>query len=236
MKIDDTVALVTGANRGVGEAFVRGLLAAGARKVYAAARDPAKVAVPGAVPLRLDITDAAQVAAAARECGDVSLLVNNAGVAQRGTLGMPEALEVARANFETNVFGTLAVAHAFAPVLGANGGGAMVNMLSVLSWLNIPSVGSCAASKSALWGLTNGLRNELRAQGTLVVGVHAAFIDTEMARGIPAPKITPEVVVRQVIDALEAGHEEVLADVVTRRTKLELSTQRAPYLFEAGRR
>lgn len=236
MKIDNAVALVTGANRGVGEAFVRGLLAAGARKVYAAARDPSKVTVPGAVPLRLDITDAAQVAVAARECGDVTLLVNNAGVAQRGTLGMPEAMDVARANFETNVFGTLAVARAFAPVLGANGGGAMVNMLSVLSWLNIPAVGSYAASKSALWGVTNGLRNELRAQGTLVVGVHAAFIDTEMARGIPAPKITPDDVVRQVIEAVEAGAEEVLADVVTRKTKLELSTQRAPYLLEAGRR
>lgn len=233
MDINGSVALVTGANRGLGRAFAQGLLQAGARKVYAAARDPAGIAIPGVVPLRLDITDAAQVAEAARACGDVNLLVNNAGIAQRASFLGEDALAAARAQLDTNFFGTLAMSQAFAPLLKANGGGALVNMLSVLSWINMPVMSGYCASKAAAWSLTNGLRNELRGQGTLVVGVHAAFIDTDMARGVPAPKTSPEAVVRQVIAALAEGQEEVFADAITRQVKTGLSANAAVYLKEA---
>lgn len=233
MQINETVALVTGANRGLGLAFARALLAAGARKVYAAARDPSTLTLEGVVPIRLDITDDAQVQAAALACGDVNLLVNNAGIAQRSPFLGDGAAAASRAQFDTNFFGTLAMTRAFAPVLKANGGGALVNMLSVLSWVNMPVMSGYCASKAATWSLTNGLRNELRPQGTLVVGVHAAFIDTDMARHVPVPKTSPDDVARQVIDALVAGREEVFADAITRQVKTGLSANAAAYLREA---
>ena len=233
MNLNGSVALVTGANRGLGRAFVQGLLAAGARKVYAAARDPSHIDIPGVQPIRLDITDEGQVLAAARDCGDVSLLVNNAGVARRSPFLGEDAQAAARAQLETNFFGTLAMSQAFAPVLRANGGGALVNMLSVLSWINMPVMSGYSASKAAAWSLTNGLRNELRGQGTLVVGVHAAFIDTDMARHVPAPKTSPDEVVRQVLEAVAQGQEEVFADAITRAVKTGLSANAGVYLREA---
>lgn len=165
MKIKDSVALVTGANRGLGRAFAAALLAGGARKVYAAARDPASVTLAGVTPVKLDVTNAQQAAALARELGDVSLLINNAGIL-RGT-GLLEAgsVEAARAEMETHFFGPLQLSQAFAPVLARNGGGAILNVLSVLSWISMPGVSTYCASKAAEWSLTNGLRNELRAQG-----------------------------------------------------------------------
>lgn len=235
MDIQGSVALVTGANRGLGLAFAQALLAVGARKVYAAARDPATITLPGVVPLALDITDEASVSAAAQRCTDVSLLINNAGIAQRSPFLAPDAAASARAQLDTNFFGTLAMARAFAPVLQAQGGGAMVNMLSVLSWINMPVMSGYGASKAATWALTNGLRNELRAQGTLVVGVHAAFIDTDMARHVPVPKTAPSEVVQQVLDAVAAAQEEVFADALTRQVKAGLSANAAVYLREAGR-
>lgn len=233
MKLNETVALVTGANRGLGLAFARALLAAGARKVYAAARDPSGITLEGVVPIRLDITDDAQVQAAALACADVNLLINNAGIAQRSPFLGEGTAAAARAQFDTNFFGTLAMSRAFAPVLRANGGGALVNMLSVLSWVNMPAMSGYCASKAATWSLTNGLRNELRPQGTLVVGVHAAFIDTDMARHVPVPKTSPDDVARQVMDALVAGREEVFADAITRQVKTGLSANAAAYLREA---
>lgn len=229
MKIQGSVALVTGANRGLGRAFAEALLAAGA-KVYAGARDPAKVDLSGAQPLRLDVTRAEDIAAAARACGDVTLLINNAGALQPTPFLAPGSEAAARALLETNFFGTLALSRAFAPVLKANGGGAIVNVLSVLSWLNLPQAGAYGASKAAAWALTNGLRNELRAQGTLVVAVHAAFIDTDMARHVQAPKTAPAAVVQQVLAALEAERQEVLADEVTRNVKRGLGAAQASYL------
>lgn len=218
MKIDGSIVLVTGANRGLGRAFAQALLERGASKVYGGARDPGTVTDPGVVPVRLDITDPAQVAAAAERCGDVTLLINNAGILRGGgLLGDPKG---ARAEMETNFFGTLEMSRAFAPLLA---GGALVNVLSVLSWLSLPQVASYAASKAAAWSLTNGLRNELRAQGTLVVGVHAGFIDTDMAAGVDGPKISPAEVVAQTLDAIEADREEVLADQVTREVKAGLT-------------
>jgi len=234
MKINDSIALVTGANRGLGLAFVQALLAAGAAKVYAAARDPEKLpALARVQPIRLDITRREDVAAAVKAAPDVTLLINNAAVLQAQPFLAAGAEGAARAALETNFFGTLAMARAFAPVLAANGGGALVNMLSVLSWLNLPVAGSYGASKAAAWALTNGLRNELRAQGTLVVGVHAAFIDTDMAKAVQAPKSRPEAVARQVLAALEQGLEEVLADDVTRNVKRGLAAEQASYLRAA---
>jgi NAD(P)-dependent dehydrogenase (short-subunit alcohol dehydrogenase family) len=233
MKLDESAALVTGANRGLGLAFARALLAAGAGKVYAAARDPSTVTLEGVIPIRLDITDEAQVQAAARACGDVNLLINNAGIAQRSPFLGQDTTAAARAQLDTNFFGTLAMSRAFAPVLKANGGGALVNMLSVLSWINMPAMSGYCASKAATWSLTNGLRNELRPQGTLVVGVHAAFIDTEMAKHVPVPKTSPDEVARQVLEAIVAGQEEVFADSITRQVKTSLSASAAAYLREA---
>lgn len=236
MKIKDSVALITGANRGLGLAFAKALLAAGARQVYAGARDPSTVpALPGLVPVRLDITNADDVAAAARACADVTLLINNAGIAQGGSFLSPQGTDVARSQLDTNFFGTLAMARAFAPVLKANGGGVLVNMLSILSWVSMSSTSAYSASKAAAWSLTNGLRNELRAQGTQVVGVHAAFIDTDMARHIQAPKTRPEDVAAQTLQAIEDGREEVLADSLTRQVKSALSAESGIYLQEAGR-
>lgn len=220
MRIEDSVVLVTGAARGLGQAFVAELAARGAKTIYAAARNPARVQGPG-IPVELDITRPGQVAAAADRCADVNLLVNNAGVMTSSPFLAAPSLDGARLEIETNYLGTLAMCRAFAPVLAANGGGAIVNMLSVTSFFTNPENGSYGASKAAEWSLTNGVRIELARQGTLVVGVHAGFIDTEMvaelARGLP--KDDPADVARQVFDAVEAGQVEVLADERTKRTK-----------------
>jgi NAD(P)-dependent dehydrogenase (short-subunit alcohol dehydrogenase family) len=223
MEIAGSTALVTGANRGLGAAFVRGLLAAGARTVYAGARNPVDAGVPGVVPVRLDVTDPDQVAEAAQRLTDVTLVVNNAGVFHSASALDPGVEAALRADLETNTFGTLAVSRAFAPALAANGGGGLVNVLSVASWRTSPTFAAYAASKSAAWSLTNGLRLELRPQGTLVVAVHAGFLDTDMAASVTAPKTAPEEVVAQVLDALREGREEVLVDEVSRRAKDALS-------------
>ncbi len=223
MKISGSVALVTGANRGLGRAYARELIARGAAKVYAAARNPAAVTDAGVTPIALDITDSQRVAEVAAQCADVTLLVNNAGVLKYSTfIGAPD-LDAARLEMETNYFGTLGMCRAFAPTLAANGGGAIVNMLSVTSFYTNPFDASYGASKAAAWSLTNGVRLELHHQGTLVVAVHASFIDTDMAALADAPKDSPESVVRQVCDAVEAGQVEVLADERTRTVKAELS-------------
>ena len=223
MKIDGSVALVTGANRGLGRVYARELVSRGAAKVYGAARDPAAVTEPGVTPLALDITDPERVAQVAAQCTDVSLLVNNAGVLKYSTFTGAPNLDAARLEMETNYFGTLSMCRAFAPVLAANGGGAIVNMLSVTSFYTNPFDASYGASKAAAWSLTNGVRLELHHQDTLVVAVHASFIDTDMAALTNAPKDTPESVAQQVFDAVEAGQIEVLADERTRTVKAELS-------------
>ena len=222
MKIAGSVALVTGANRGLGLAYARGLVKAGAAKVYGAARNPAQVTEPGVTPIGLDITEAQRVSEVAAQCADVSLLVNNAGVLKYSTFIGAPSLDGARQEMETNYFGTLSMCRAFAPVLAANGGGAIVNMLSVTSFYTNPLDASYGASKAAAWSLTNGVRIELAHQGTLVVAVHAGFIDTDMAAGIDAPKISPESVAQQAFDAVEAGQIEVLADERSRFVKASL--------------
>jgi NAD(P)-dependent dehydrogenase (short-subunit alcohol dehydrogenase family) len=223
LKINGSVALVTGANRGLGQAFARELVRRGAAKVYGAARHPDVVTEPGVTPVALDITDADRVAQVAQQCPDVSLLVNNAGILKYSTFINAPSLDAARAEMETNYFGTLSMCRAFAPVLGANGGGAIVNMLSVTSFYTNPLDASYGASKAAGWSLTNGVRLELHHQGTLVVAVHASFIDTDMAALADAPKDSPESVARQAFDAVEVGQVEVLADERTRFVKASLS-------------
>src|SRR5580693_8477503 len=209
MNIGGSVALVTGANRGLGLAYARELVSRGAAKVYGAARQPAQVTEPGVTPVGLDITDPERVARVAAECADVSLLVNNAGVMKASTFTGAPDLAAARAEMETNYFGTLRMCRAFAPVLAASGGGAIVNMLSITSFYTNPLDASYGASKAAAWSMTNGVRLELRHQGTLVVAVHASFIDTEMAALATGPKDSPESVVGQALDAVEAGQIEV---------------------------
>jgi NAD(P)-dependent dehydrogenase (short-subunit alcohol dehydrogenase family) len=223
MKISGSVALVTGANRGLGRAYARELVRRGAARVYGAARQPAEVTEPGVTSVALDITDPERVARVAAECRDVSLLVNNAGVMKTSTfIGAPN-LDAAQAEMETNYFGALRMCRAFAPVLAAHGGGAIVNMLSITSFYTNPFNASYGASKAAEWSLTNGIRLELHHQGTLVVAVHTGFIDTDMAALVDAPKISPDSVAAQVFDALEAGQVEVLADERTRTVKASLS-------------
>lgn len=231
MKIQNSVALVTGANRGLGLAFTQALLAGGARKVYAAARDPASVKQPGVQPVHLDVTNAEQVAAVAAELGDVTLVINNAGVIRgSGFLG-EKGVESARAELETNFFGPVNVSRAFAPILARNGGGAIVNVLSALSWVAFPASSTYSASKAAAWSFSNGLRNELSGQGTQVLALHVGYMDTDMVREVAAPKSKPEDVARQVLEALEAGKSEILADEVSRRIKQNLSAEPGVYLL-----
>ena len=229
MNLQNSVVFITGANRGLGLAFAQAALAAGARKVYAAARDPSTVTLPGVVPVKLDVTDPAQIAAAVAACPDVTLLVNNSGISRGSSFLGTDAMAAARAEFETNFFGPWAVAQAFAPVLQANGGGAVLNVLSVLSWLTIPGVATYSASKAAAWSLSNGLRNELRAQGTQVTSLHVAYMDTDMTRGLDAPKAAPLDVARLALQGVEAGLAEVLADDTTRHVKQSLSSATPAY-------
>jgi NAD(P)-dependent dehydrogenase (short-subunit alcohol dehydrogenase family) len=230
MKIQDSVALVTGANRGLGLSFTRALLEGGARKVYAAARDPSSVKLPGVQAIRLDVTDASEVAAAARDLGDVSLLVNNAGIARGASFLSPDAIDAQRAELETNFFGPMVLTRAFAATLARNGGGAIINVLSALSWVSFPAFATYCVSKSAAWSLSNGLRQELRGQGTQLLALHVGYMDTDMVRNVTAPKSNPDDVVRQTLAALEAGKEEILADEASRQVKRGLSAEPGVYL------
>ncbi|WP_018607137.1 SDR family oxidoreductase [Uliginosibacterium gangwonense] len=236
MKLQGSVALVTGANRGLGAAFVRTLLAAGAAKVYAAARDPSTItAQSGVVPVRLDVTSPDQIKAFARGLGDVSLLVNNAGIGGSGPVLAPTAIELLHQQFETNTVGPLRMAQAFAPILAAHNGSAVINVISALSWATLPSVtGSYSASKAAAWALSNAMRQELKGQSTEVLSLHVAFMDTDMARGVPGAKTSPDDVARMTIDALEAGQSELLADDVTRNVHAGLTAVPPMYLGMLG--
>ncbi|MCP2246663.1 SDR family oxidoreductase [Lentzea aerocolonigenes] len=218
MSFNGAAVLVTGANRGLGRAFALEFARRGA-KVYAGARNPASVVDEGVIPVQLDVTDDASVAAAAKELGDVSIVVNNAGVLIPG-----EGVDSIKAEFEVNFFGIVRTTDAFAPVLKANGGGTLVNVLSILSFLGRPAWRGYAASKAAAWSLTKSTREALREQGTNVIAVHAGFIDTDMAAAQTGPKISPEDVVSQVLQAIENGDEEVLADERTRAVKASLSS------------
>ena len=234
MKIENAVVLVTGANRGIGLAFTRELLARGARKVYAGARDPATAMQPGVQPLRLDVTKPDEVTAAAQLASDVTLVINNAGIAQPGGFLAPDSEEVARRIFETNFFAMMRMSKAFAPALKANGGGALLNVLSVASWGNGGELAAYSASKSAAWSLTNALRNELAPQKTQVLALHMAYVDTDLTRGFDVPKSSPEQIVKRALDGLESGLDEVLADELTLQVKQGMTAARPSYLPQAS--
>jgi NAD(P)-dependent dehydrogenase (short-subunit alcohol dehydrogenase family) len=219
MRIAGSVVLITGANRGIGRAFVAGFARAGAAKIYAAGRSLGLSDDPRVEPVTLDVTDPSQVADAARKCRDVSVLVNNAGVAMFVPLLGAPSMDAARLEMETNYFGALSMTRAFAPVLAKNGGGAIINMLSIASWRTAGQLGSYSASKMAALALTRGTRIELRAQGTLVVAVHPGFVETQMVEHVQVPKISAEQVVAATLAALEAGQEEVVTDEAGARTK-----------------
>lgn len=223
MKIEGSVALVTGANRGLGRSFAAELLDRGAAKVYAAARRPETVDLPGVVPLALDITDPASIRAAAEHARDVTLLINNAGVSTGSSI-LGGTLDDIRLEMETHYFGTLATAREFAPILGRNGGGAILNVLSVLAWVAIsPQVAAYSAAKAAALQLTNALRLELKEQGTLVTALHVGYMDTDMAAGVTAPKIAPAKVAALALEGVEQGSFEVIADDVSRHVRSQLS-------------
>ncbi|MEV5148870.1 SDR family oxidoreductase [Streptomyces sp. NPDC052727] len=211
MKIANSVALVTGANRGIGRRFAAQLLERGAAKVYATARNPESIDIPGVEVLQLDITDPASVAAAAAAASDVTLLVNNAGVLTFSNLVAGD-MDKIKLEMDTNFYGTLNMVRAFAPILKAGGGGAIVNVLSALSWFSYEGANAYAAAKAAAWSLTNGVRIELAGQGTLVTGVHLGSADTDMAAGYEGDKLDPADVARAALDGVEAGKLEVLAD------------------------
>lgn len=229
MNLSHSVALVTGANRGLGRAFAQGLIDAGAHKVYAAVRRPG-TAPSGTHEVVLDVNDVKAVAQAASQCTDVNLLVNNAGILRPGSLLAPRSLDDLREQLDTHLYGPLALAQAFAPSLKAHGGGAIVNILSVLSWISLPMTGSYSTSKAAAWAATNALRQELAAQGTQVLAVHAAYIDTDMASRIDGPKTDPAEVVRLTLAALQSGEVELLVDDTSRQVKAGLSATKASYL------
>jgi len=221
MHIAGSTALVTGANRGLGRQLAAQLLARGAT-VYAGARNPDTVDLPGAKVVQLDITDPASVAAAAEVAGDITVLINNAG-SSTGSELLGGDLEDIRLEMETHYFGTLSVVRAFAPKIAANGGGSILNILSALSWVSFPAVGAYCAAKSAEWSLTNALRSELAAQGIRIAGLHVGYMDTDMAASVAGPKANPADVAGIALDGIEADAYEIVADETSRQVLAGLS-------------
>ena len=223
MQLENSVALVTGANRGLGRHFAAQLVQRGA-KVYAAARRPGSIHLPGVIPVQLDITDPESVARAAKTAEDATFVVNNAGTSL-GTNLLEGDLDDIRLEMETHYFGTLAVTRAFAPVLERNGGGAVLNVLSVLSWLHPGPFGAYSAAKAAEWAQSNALRDLLATRGITVSALHVGFMDTDMAASVPADQKTdPAVVAALALDGVAAGRPEIVADDFSRTVKAGLAT------------
>jgi NAD(P)-dependent dehydrogenase (short-subunit alcohol dehydrogenase family) len=223
MNLNNAVVFVTGANRGLGLAFAKAALKAGAAKVYAAARDPDSIRLAGVIPVRLDVTQAEQVAAAVQACPDVTVLINNAGIFQSGPVLTPASIEQAQAQMDTNFLGPWRLSAAFAPVLAKQPHSAIVNVLSVLSWAAFPDVAAYCASKAAAWSLSNSLRQALAGQGTEVLALHVGYMDTDMTAGVEVPKASPDAVAQGALQALAAGATEYLADDISRQVKQGLA-------------
>jgi NAD(P)-dependent dehydrogenase (short-subunit alcohol dehydrogenase family) len=231
MKVEDSVVFVTGANRGFGLAIAREALSRGAAKVYAGMRNTDGFDIGGIAPVKLDVTNPDSVMATAARCSDTTLLINNAGIGGIVTGPLDVRMEgVSRQVFETNFYGMVRMAQAFTPLLARNGGGAIINVLSDVTWLPNPVLAAYAASKAAAWSITNTLRLQLKSQGTQVLALHVGFMDTDLTKSIDVPKTSPHDVARQTLDALAAGKDEVLADEGTRALKQGLSREPASYL------
>ncbi len=215
MQIQGAIAVVTGANGGIGQYYIQGLQAAGASRIYAGARNPSSLKDMAAadpdriIPIALDITDQDSVQAAAADYPDINLVINNAGVGFNQRLLPDISFDKMRSELEVNYLGTLRMCLAFAPVLKANGGGAIVNMLTILAKISFPLNASYCASKAAALLMTQGIRAELAAQKTLVVGVMPGTVDTGMSKDFPPPKVAPSEVVRAALQAVEDGVEDV---------------------------
>jgi NAD(P)-dependent dehydrogenase (short-subunit alcohol dehydrogenase family) len=221
MHINGSTALITGSNRGLGRHFAQQLVQRGA-KVYAGARNVESVDLEGVIPVQIDITDSASVARAAETVSDVSVLINNAG-SYTGASLLTGSLTDIELDISTHYLGTLRVIRAFAPQLGDHPQSAILNVLSVLSWVTSPEFGSYSAAKSAGWAMTNALRLELDAQHTQVSALHVGYIDTDMASHIDAPKSDPADVARVALDGLEAGDLEIIADELSKQVRAGLA-------------
>jgi NAD(P)-dependent dehydrogenase (short-subunit alcohol dehydrogenase family) len=236
MDIKGSVVLVTGGNRGLGKALVQALLASGARKVYVGSRKLAESSDARIHPLKLDVTSEQDVTAAVAACPDVNILINNAGVSSYVPFLTPTSLQGARVEMETNYFGTLRVVQAFAPVLKRNGGGMIVNILSNLSWFTLPALATYSATKAAAFSLTEGIRVELKSQGTRVAGVYSGFIDTDLTAQIDAPKVSPDVVAANTIKGILEDQEDILADPGSRGVKNALDNDRQAFYHNIQQR
>ncbi len=230
MKLENAVVLVTGANRGLGLAFAKEALARGAHKVYAAARNPDSITLEGVIPVKLDVTNKDDIAKLVEQCSDLTSLTNNAGVAELGAILADDAESMLRRQLETNLYGPLRLTQSFAPVLANNGGGGIINVLSIASWITGPLLATYSVTKSAAWSMTNAVRQELAAQQTQVLGLHVGFIDTDLTKGLDVPKVSAEQVVSRTFDALEAGEAQVLADEPTQMIHQALSSAPQVYL------
>ena len=219
--LSTSTALVTGANRGFGRHLAEQLVERGA-KVYAAARRPDSVDLIGVTPVQLNITDPASIAAAVAVAGDITLLINNAGIGTGASVLTGDIADIRR-EFDTHVFGTLEVTRAFAPVIENNGGGAILNILSVLSWITFPHLGGYSAAKAAEWSMTNALRAELASRNVRVSGLHVGYMDTDLTPGLEAPKLDPAVVAALALDQLAAGIPEILADDLSKQVQAGLA-------------
>ncbi|MFE1552715.1 SDR family oxidoreductase [Streptomyces sp. NPDC058718] len=227
MELKNAVAVVTGANRGLGRQLAVQLVEQGA-KVYAAARRPESIDLPGVTPLHLDVTDEQSIREAAVTASDATLLINNAGISTGATL-IGGDLDEVRREMETNFFGPLAATRAFAPVIEGNGGGAVLNVLSALSWFHPAGLGSYAASKAAAWALSDATREELAPRGITVSALHVGYMDTDMAAGVPADqKVAAADVAAQALYGIETGLPEILADETSRYVKQSLSAAPQP--------
>lgn len=217
MKTENSIVLITGANRGIGKAYAEAFLKAGAQKIYLGVRDPGSVkdmlaASPKYEALKLDVTNATDIKNAAAKAGDVTILINNAGILFFDDLANPDAADHGRKQMEVNYFGPLNLTRAFAPVLKKNGGGAVITVSSIAGHVMFPGLMTYSASKFAAHALILAMRQSLSAQGTRVIGVYPGPIDTDMARDVPMDKVPPAQVAEATIKALTAGKEDVFPD------------------------
>lgn len=219
--ISNQTALVTGANRGFGKELALELLNRGA-KVYGGARDPGSINTPGVIPIQLDITKPDSISAAVEKAGDVTLLINNAGILTKSSL-LTGNLDDIHLEFNTHVFGTLSMIRAFSPIIENNGGGTILNVLSILSWYGSSESGGYSAAKAAEWGITNALRLSLQPHQIRVVGLHVGYMETDLITHISAAKSSPKDIAKITIDGIESDLYEIVADEMTRIVQSKLS-------------